>query len=254
MERDPRVTALETSLCDVAWTVARMRGFSTDGHGDVLTYHADVRSPMFNAIVGSDLAGRAVARRVREILAPYLDRGQPFMWWPLPSSTSVELEQELRTAGMEIQLVTGMHLTLDGGAARQSTEPPRRRALPMMPDDYELLLGSALSGAHIAQLAPRYLTPLMGYAYGDSVVRRWAGAVFGAAWMTGPIVGLYGLHRMPDRRDRKARTLCTALLGDALERGCLHAVVHATMWGRPIFERLGFVDVCDMSYYVWRPS
>ena len=37
------------------------------------------------------------------------------------------------------------------------------------------------------------------------------------------------------------------------ERGCTHAVLHASDLGRPVYERLGFVEVCQVPQYVWLP-
>ena len=40
----------------------------------------------------------------------------------------------------------------------------------------------------------------------------------------------------------------------ARERGCTHAVLHASEMGLPVYERLGFVEVCRVPQFVWAPT
>ena len=44
------------------------------------------------------------------------------------------------------------------------------------------------------------------------------------------------------------------LMNLAHERGCTHAVLHASEPGRPVYERLGFVEVCRVPQFVWAPT
>jgi hypothetical protein len=38
------------------------------------------------------------------------------------------------------------------------------------------------------------------------------------------------------------------------EHGCTHAVLHASEMGLPVYERLGFVEVCRVPQFVWMPT
>ena len=44
------------------------------------------------------------------------------------------------------------------------------------------------------------------------------------------------------------------LLDEARARGCTESVLQATRLGRPVYERLGYVEVCRVPQYAWFPD
>jgi len=47
--------------------------------------------------------------------------------------------------------------------------------------------------------------------------------------------------------------MTAALMNVGVEAGCTHAILHATELGRPVYERLGFEEVCQTPQWVWMP-
>ena len=76
----------------------------------------------------------------------------------------------------------------------------------------------------------------------------------GTGWLTGSTLGLYNIATLPDARGRGIGRAVTARLMDlGAERGSAEAVLHASEEGRPVYERLGFVEVCTVPQHVWLP-
>jgi GNAT superfamily N-acetyltransferase len=77
----------------------------------------------------------------------------------------------------------------------------------------------------------------------------------GTAYLTGPTAGLYNIATLEDVRSRGVGyAVTTALMELARAAGAEHAILHATDTGRPVYERAGFVEVCQVPQYVWMPS
>ena len=67
--------------------------------------------------------------------------------------------------------------------------------------------------------------------------------------------GVAGIYNVATRAAWRGRGLGTALtlqpLADAHRRGYRAAILQASEMGYPIYQRLGFKEVCRMLYYVW---
>ena len=73
--------------------------------------------------------------------------------------------------------------------------------------------------------------------------------------MTGTTAGIYNIATTPSARRRGIGYAVTArLMNVARARGCTEAVLMASALGRPTYERLGFVEVCQTPQYVWLPA
>ena len=196
--------------------------------------------------------------RTREVVAAYVDRGLPFLWWTTPSTTSPELEEVLAGAGLQREDTPGMHVTLGGPIGeplprgvellevdvREETEPfltTLLEAFGMPPELHEhwATVLRAVDGAALVNV----LATLDGRPVAT-----------GTGWLTGSTLGLYNIATLPDARGRGIGRAVTARLMDlGAERGSAEAVLHASEEGRPVYERLGFVEVCTVPQHVWLP-
>ena len=76
----------------------------------------------------------------------------------------------------------------------------------------------------------------------------------GSVWVTGSTAGLYNISTLEQSRGRGIGYAVTAaLLNLGRDLGCTHAVLHASESGRPVYERLGFAEVCQVPQFVWMP-
>ena len=79
-------------------------------------------------------------------------------------------------------------------------------------------------------------------------------AACGSVWVTGDTAGIYDVATLPEDRGRGLGYAVTAALMEiGRDRGATRAVLHATELGRPIYERLGFTEVCRVPQYLWMP-
>src|SRR4051812_33296050 len=77
---DSRVAPVEDNLDAFLATVVRSGAFHTGSDPDVSTYWSDVAFPLLNGIGAARFAPGRVEERAREVVAPYVDRGLPFIW------------------------------------------------------------------------------------------------------------------------------------------------------------------------------
>ena len=76
----------------------------------------------------------------------------------------------------------------------------------------------------------------------------------GSVWVTGSTAGLYNISTLEQSRGRGIGYAVTAaLMNLGRDLGCTHAVLHASESGRPVYERLGFTEVCQVPQFVWMP-
>ena len=77
----------------------------------------------------------------------------------------------------------------------------------------------------------------------------------GSLFVTGATGGLYNIATLAAARGRGVGYAVTrALMELARERGCTEAILSASPMGLPVYERLGFVEVCRVPQYVWAPD
>jgi GNAT superfamily N-acetyltransferase len=256
---DPRIAAVEDNLESFVRVLAAGDLLTAGSEPDVVTYHLDRPLPLFNAISFASFAAGAVERRAREVIAPYLERGLPFMWWTTPSGHGDELAPLLTGLGFVEEPVPGMYVDLaepvdahlPEGVAVEAMDAGRLDdLLPVfragfgIPDDF----APEFAALFETLFADGTLLHVMAYVDGRAV----AG---GSAWVTGDTAGLYNIATLEIWRGRGLGYAVTAaLMNLAREAGCHRAVLHATELGRPVYERLGFVEVCQVPQLVWMPA
>ncbi|MGZ6751478.1 MAG: GNAT family N-acetyltransferase [Nocardioides sp.] len=256
---DPRVAPVEDNLVDFLRLASARPGFGHDGHPDLDTWHTAVPHPIFNGICGARFAPEDEARRTREALAPYLERGLPFLWWGTPSSMTPTIAATLLEAGLVADVSPGMHLDLRGLVA---TAPLARGVRIRVATHAELPVVAAVMAEGFdfptEMVAPilRLMAPVEDRTFLHVLAELDGTPVaVGTAWVTGTTVGLYNIATLEAARGRGIGYAVTAALLEAGRgHGCTDAVLHATEMGRPVYERLGFDEVCSMPMFVWLPG
>jgi GNAT superfamily N-acetyltransferase len=220
---------------------------------DVDAVRSDVPFPMFNAVTRARF-GTQVVPRANEVIESFMAAGLPWLWWLTPSTSSPQLEAVLEDRGLQREDVPGMYADL-------TTSPQRRpvEGLVIEPGaDAAALVDVMVAGFGMPESVRGPMTELMAcFPEAVNVIGRLHGrpVACGTAYLTGPTVGLYNIATLEDARGRGVGYAVTLALMDlAREAGARHAVLHATDAGRPVYERAGFVEVCQVPQYVWMPS
>ncbi len=254
---DPRIAPVEDNLIEFIRVVCSSGSFDSDDHADVATWHSEVAFPLFNGIAAARFAPEQASTRAPEVLAPFLARARPFLWWTTPSTSSPKLEQSLESAGLLRDDVPGMHLDLMPVAADtpvpglelRVARPDESQAWAQlmcraygMPDD---LVSPVL--AMISCFEAGGLVNVIGELDGEPVA-------VGSLWVSGTTGGLYNIATLESARGRGIGFALTARLLDlAREQGCRQAILHASEMGKPVYERLGFTTVCTVPQFLWLP-
>ena len=76
----------------------------------------------------------------------------------------------------------------------------------------------------------------------------------GTAFLDAGTAGVYNIAVLESARGRGiGHAITAALMNVGVEAGCTNAVLHATELGRPVYERLGFEEVCQTPQWIWMP-
>jgi GNAT superfamily N-acetyltransferase len=233
--------------------------FENDEHGDVTTYRSGLPHPLFNGIVGGRFARGTEEQRSREVLEPFVEAGLPFLWWSTPSTWSEGTDRALLEVGALRDDSPGMHVDLK--QLTPSGRPVDGLVLSVAgPGDMVTMSRLLCEGFDFPDGLQGPVRRLFEGFDGDRLVNLLATldgepVGCGSLWITGETAGLYNIAVLDDVRHRGVGyALTSALLDHARERGCTESVLHATTLGRPVYERLGYVEVCQLPQYVWVPT
>lgn len=249
---DPRTAPVEDNLIafyNLAARVPMLRRVPAD---DVDLLQSDVAFPMFNVATNARF-GEDAARRTNQVVDAFVEAGLPWMWWLTPSTTSPEIETTLVARGLAREDVPGMHLDL-------ATIPAARPVEGLVIErthDVDLLVSTMVAGFEMPEDLRVPMAELMGhFPETINVLGTLDGRAVatGTAYLDGSTAGLYNIATVADARGRGVGYAVTlALLDLARKTGAQQVVLHATEAGRPVYERAGFVEVCNVPQYVWMP-
>jgi ribosomal protein S18 acetylase RimI-like enzyme len=250
---DPRVAAVEQNLLTFFAGADRLPLLRRIPADDVDAVRSDVPFPMFNAVTGARF-GDDATRRTNQVVDSFVEAGLPWMWWLTPSTTSPEIEATLASRGLEREDVPGMYADL---AVPLESRPVDGLAVERT-SDVESVVGAMVAGFGMPAFVQAPMTDLMAaFPEAINVIGSLDGrpVATGTAYLTGPTAGLYNIATLPAARGRGVGHAVTLTLMElARAAGAEHAVLHATEAGRPVYERAGFVEVCQVPQYVWMPS
>ena len=203
-----------------------------------------------NRVVLARFAKGNAQRRVGEILAPHLKQKVACNWVVGPVSHSPELVQQLRAHGFSCRIhCAGMACDLTKLVSSPRTPDGIRIGLTDGPASLEPLTTERRRQRHEGRSALASLKPQQVWFFTASAGRQPVG---GTAIVLGAgVAGIYGVDVLEKFR---RRGIGTALVHAALtharkQLGQRVAVLAATGLGRGVYSRLGFREVCKMSFW-----
>ncbi len=226
----------------------------------MLWYTTPVSNSWLNGASRCKLGNDAEAA-ISELVEVWRTLGVSVMWHQTPSSEPPNLDEHLMRHGFEPEHEPGMALTFN----RALEPPPSELAVSAVTDQagvfewantFDPAFGAEPRGQHHP-----WLRPFSALYLGESSPGRlFIGHVDGVAVATslaffgGGAIGIYGVGTVPDHRGRGyggAMTMAAATWGR--DQGADFAVLAASEAGFPVYERLGFRTVCQVTSWV-RPS
>lgn len=253
---DDRVAPVEDN---VVFFVNQVRSAGVDwivdrGSLGVPAYSSDIPFPLFSLVAGAEVGPFQAEGLAARVGADFIGRGLPWMWWTTPSYTSPELEESLARLGMVQSQAPGMYVDLDNVPDVKS----RIGVIEVSPSDDEFA-DTFIAGFGLPPFVRDPMQELLGAFDGPEQVallayRSGNPAGVGTGFISGETLGIYNVATVPGERGQGVGTAITsALMGGGRNRGCTHAILHTTPMGRPVYEKLGFEEVCSTAQWVWQP-
>jgi GNAT superfamily N-acetyltransferase len=254
---DSRIAPVEDNL--VAFFDAAFDNpmFEPAGFPDVRAVHCNVSHPLFNSICGATFPDDEVEERASAVVATYVERGLPFLWWATPSGHAESLRPVLTGAGLVVEDVPGMVRSCEA-----SLDPRTHEGLSVdvaeSPAELRTSIEVMAEGFAMPDDLVEPLLAVVGSMEGSfvQVTARLEGRPVGSGtvFFDGATGGLYNIATVADARGQGVGRAVTATLANvARERGCAQTVLHASEAGRPLYDRLGYEAVCVVPQFVWIP-
>ena len=255
------VRAVEANLWAVHLDFARIPGAEVHDDPELLWFTAPSKSPWLNGASRAEIDPASADAMIERVIARLHGLGRNLMWHVGPSSTPSDLVRRLEGHGFEGDTDRSMVLAIDEihrtnvdprfeiSAVRTRTElldwlrawdlaidvEPRGETHPWLE-----------SFSHLA-VAPETPTELfVGRLDGEPVSSS-------LAFVGGGAVGLYGVGTAPAHRGRGfGGAVTTAAIDWGRSRGEQFAILHSTVMGEPMYRRLGFEAVGELTQLVLR--
>jgi GNAT superfamily N-acetyltransferase len=212
-----------------------------------------------NLIVQARIPPADAARRVAEINAAYVARGNPFVWVLTPDTSSPELEAALAQGGLERSTSPEMYAALLGPLP---VELPDGVEIEPAGDSDELAhtIASGFGFAGIAGVSDGFSSYLAGV---DPTVQRAVlardqatGTALGVGtlWHLDTTIQLANLATLESARGQGIGLAVTAaLMNLGRDLGADAAILTASDMGYPVYRKIGFETAFELVSYTWNP-
>jgi GNAT superfamily N-acetyltransferase len=259
-KRKSAIRAVEANLWAMHRDFARVPGADVHDEPGLLWFSVPSRSSWLNGASRTDLTGAAADKAIRRVVDTIQPLGRNVKWHLGPSTRPTDLASRLRHAGFEpTDLdIPGMTVPLDDVVRAPR---PERLELEIARDEGDLLewlnafdrsFGGEPKGRNHVWYAP-----FAHLALGEAPCRLFVGRVDGRpvacslAFLGGGAVGLYGVGTVPEVRGRGYGSAATlAGIDWGRDQGVDVAILHASELGQPVYRRLGFQPVCEVSQWL----
>ncbi len=256
---DAVVPALEANMIAFWSAYGRANGCTLYAAADVVWFYTGIPVPLFNGVLFAQLHPNAVKAVVDRLHTNIATQGAPALWWIGPRSQPAQLgsllehyglhpagdipgmaielaeleNQPLVPAGLTIQKVTTREMR---GVWAQTAA--LGSGFSASASDLMIQLETTLSDPEYAA-QPRYLGLLDGMPVATSALALDCG-----------VAGIYAVATMPAARDQGiGRAMTVAPLLEARERGYRVGILQASDMGYPLYQKIGFKDVCRYQLY-----
>jgi len=226
---------------------------------DATYFIRDKQAPMFNRVEKTNLTPEAADRRISEIISIFSSGDIPFTWSINPDDKPSDLAIRLEKVGLMRDETRSMAIEI------------KDLKIPKCPEG---LMVEVPKGVKEVDAWARLMLDAygMGTGYTDTVVKLTHSSsrrndVFyytgllderpvatAMTFLSDGVVGVYCIATDPSVRGKGIGTYITAVpLLDALEKGYEVSILHATQMGYPVYERLGYREICKKVTYSWSP-
>ncbi len=254
------LAAMESNMVSFWSAYGRANGSTWQATSSVAWFYTGIQVPLFNGVLCARLQPDEVEATIAALQSKINEQGAPALWWlgPLsaPPNLGILLEQQgLRPAGkvpgmaldlavlvdkpellpnFTIEKVTGMEMQ-----ARWARIAGEGTGFPNVATEAMVQIESAL-GNPLYKAQRRYL----GFWNGKPIAAA-------ALVLDSGVAGIYAVATLPEARRKGIGRLMTVIpLLEARQLGYRVGVLQASSMGYPIYQKIGFKDVCTYQLYL----
>lgn len=259
-DREAAVLAVETNVWAMHRDFGRVPGAEVHDEPELLWYTMPSTSSWLNGASRTALAGSAADAAIRMVVDSLHPLGRNVKWHLGPSTRPTDLARHLADAGFLPSELDAPGMALPLAAVRPTV--PQGLDVQAARDEADLLDWlAAFDRSFVGEPQGRshpWFTPFAHLGLdGEGPCRLFVGRVDGRAvacslaFVGGGAVGLYGVGTVPESRGRGYGSAVTLAGMDwGREQGADLAILHASQLGEPVYRRLGFETVCEISQWL----
>jgi GNAT superfamily N-acetyltransferase len=255
------IRAIETTYYEAIADMSNgIPGSSLRREPDMIIFSTGIPMALLNGVLGPKLGSSELAKRVEMAMSHFKNKGLPMRWVLGPSSTPSELDDfllgqgfvsEWRTPGMAIDLRTVNREPLPSGLVIQQIKDK---------ESLRTCIDTLVNGFEIPENIRGGWRELFN-SYSLSSTRRWflgllndEPVAVSLLVLHDNVAGVYCVAAVSNARGKGIGTAITREpLLTAKNAGYEVAVLEASEMGLPVYQRLGFRQLCEFRTYTWSP-
>ena len=217
--------------------------------------------PLLNGVLRTQFPPDKSDQFIAETISHFKWKNLPFSWCLDHRTLPQDLGKKLEAAGFSfLGPIQGMALNLQD-YCRPIPFPSPIKVKPVNTTEMLRLMGQVLqvtytTNAKVIQeytklLENKGLTTLKPFRH---FIAEYQGETVGCAtlFIEGDIGGIYNLGVMPElRKMGVAKELVYEIIQTAIDMNCRLIVLDTALTGAALFRKIGFIKVCDFSFYTW---
>jgi len=253
------IPALDANMITFWSAYGRVNGCTLHASPDIVWFYTGVPVPLFNGVLFVQSNAHAVKAIVDRLHAKIAAQGAPALWWIGPQSQPTQLGSVLEqyglhpageVPGMAIELAAlGNERTFPSGLTIQKVTTTEMQAAWAR----TAAVGSGFSESAadaLVQLETMLSEPE--YASQPRYLGLWDGmpVATSALALDYGVAGIYAVATLPAVRGQGiGRAMTVAPLLEARALGYRVGILQASDMGYPLYQKLGFKDVCRYRLY-----
>jgi GNAT superfamily N-acetyltransferase len=260
---DALVDAIERHQRELGERWTRVQGGVVVDRPEMLLTIVGEPVPWVNGVRAARLQPDQVDRAIEEAIARFREHGVPGMWWVGPSTRPPDIGAALERHGFRPDTLLPWFVAPVGSLADGPIPDELAPAQVNGPERQAQWLEAMANGFGMGETGRRTMARLAdAVGFGEEhgwlrFVGRVDGrvAVSSGLMLAGGLAGVYNVATAPDLRRRGyAAGMVRFAARRARELGYEMAALSANPPAAPMYERMGFREVCHVQEFVWDPA
>jgi GNAT superfamily N-acetyltransferase len=257
---DVLLPALESNMASFWSAYGRGKDCTLEFTPNRVWFYTGIPVALFNGVVSAKMTDDDVEPTVDSLQAKINERGAPALWWLGPQSTPENLSSLLEQYGLQnVGETPGMAADLLALNSAPKTIQDFRIEKVNSVERQALWARIAAIGTGFSDTATAQMEELEATLTDPQYLaqHRYIGFLDGAPVATSAMVldsgvaGIYAVATVPEARRKGIGEIMTVMpLLEAKQFGYRIGILQASSMGYPIYQRIGFRDVCKFQIYL----